>query len=112
MERRTKLITAAAAALVVVAGTGAAGVAATSDDDGSDKPITGDALEKASAAALAHTHGGRVTETEDGDEESRYEVEVTLDDGTQVDVQLDENFRVVGDETDRDEPGDDTGDGG
>jgi hypothetical protein len=52
-----------------------------------------------------------VTETEVGDEESLYEVEVTLDDGTQVDVQLDEDFNVVGDESDgagEDEgPGDD-----
>jgi hypothetical protein len=111
MERRTKIITAAAAALVVVAGTGAAAVA-VGDDDGTDKPITGDALDKASAAALAHTGGGTVTETEDGDEESRYEVEVTLDDGTQVDVQLDENFHVVGDKTDREDPGEDGGEGG
>jgi hypothetical protein len=37
-----------------------------------------------------------VTETEVGDEESYYEVEVTLDDGRQVDVQLDERFAVVG----------------
>jgi hypothetical protein len=112
MERRTKLITAAAAALAVVAGTGAAAVAATSDDDGSDKPITGDALDKASAAALAHTGGGRVTGTEDGDEESRYEVEVTLSDGTQVDVQLDENFHVVGGESDHEDGGGDAEEGG
>ncbi len=111
MERRTKIITAAAAALVVVAGTGAAAVT-VGDDDGTDKPITGDALDKASAAALAHTGGGTVTETEDGDEESRYEVEVTLDDGTQVDVQVDENFHVVGDETDHEDRGGDDGEGG
>jgi hypothetical protein len=30
------------------------------------------------------------------DEDSKYEVEVTLDDGSAVDVQLDENFAVVG----------------
>ncbi len=59
-------------------------------------PITGDALETASAAALLHTGEGRVTETEVGDEESYYEVEVTLQNGNQVDVQLDENFKVVG----------------
>jgi hypothetical protein len=41
-----------------------------------------------------------VTGTEVGDEESYYEVEVTLDDGTQVDVQLDKGFRVVGSEAD------------
>ena len=51
-------------------------------------------------AATDHLGGGQVTETEIGDEESYYEVEVTLDDGRQVDVQLDENFNVVGTEDD------------
>jgi len=41
-----------------------------------------------------------VTETEVGDEESMYEVEVTLDDGGQVDVELDKSFNVVGSERD------------
>lgn len=41
-----------------------------------------------------------MTGTEVGDEESYYEVEVTRDDGSQVDVQLDENFVVVGSSTD------------
>ncbi len=68
------------------------------DDD--EQPITGDALRQASAAALAHTGEGTVTETEVGDEESLYEVEVTLEDGTQVDVQLDADFQVVGEERD------------
>ncbi len=48
-----------------------------------------------------------VTDTEVGDEESWYEVEVTLDDGSQVDVQLDRSFNVVGSETDHAEPDDD-----
>ena len=73
-------------------GTGVA-VAAGGDDD-NEAPITGADLDRASAAALEHTGGGRVTETEVGDEESYYEVEVTLDDGSQVDVQLDENFNT------------------
>ncbi len=68
--------------------------------EGKDVAITGDALEQAKAAALAHTGGGTVTDTEVGDEESYYEVEVSLDDGQQVDVQLDEQFNVVGDEAD------------
>ena len=34
-----------------------------------------------------------MTGTEVGDEESYYEIEVTLDDGRQVDVQLDESLR-------------------
>ena len=75
------------------------GAAEESSGD-SDTPITGPDIERASAAALAHLGGGRVTDTEVGDEESYYEVEVTLDDGRQVDVQLDENFNVVGTEED------------
>jgi uncharacterized membrane protein YkoI len=68
--------------------------------EGPDTPITGSALDQARDAALKHTGGGKVTETEVGDEESYYEVEVTLDDGRQVDVQLDEQFRVVGSSSD------------
>jgi uncharacterized membrane protein YkoI len=93
----------AAAALVV--GTGAAFAAGGGDDD--EAPITGDALDRASAAALEETGGGEVTETEVGDEESYYEVEVTLDDGSQVDVQLDRSFKVVSSSADDDKGGDD-----
>ena len=74
-----------------------------------DPAITGDALERAEQAALAETGGGRVTGTEVGDEESYYEVEVTLPDGSQVDVQLDEDFSVVGGETDREDSEEGTG---
>jgi uncharacterized membrane protein YkoI len=79
---------------------GGIGVAGAMGGDDDEAPITGDALDQASEAALEHTGGGTVTETEVGDEESYYEVEVTLDDGSQVDVQLDEDFNVVGDEAD------------
>ena len=41
-----------------------------------------------------------------GDEESYYEVEVTLDDGTQIDVQLDEGFAVVSDKVDHEDSSD------
>lgn len=92
------LIGSAITALAIVGG--GVGVAVATGGDDNEQPITGTALERASAAALAHTGGGRVTETEVGDEESPYEVEVTLDDGSQVDVQIDEKFTVVGDETD------------
>lgn len=98
------------AALVVGVGAVTGGVAVASgvtDDDGTEQPITGAALERAGAAALAHTGGGRVTETETGDEESYYEVEVTLDNGNQVDVQLDSSFNVVGSDGDDDGSGDD-----
>ena len=44
-----------------------------------EKPIVGEAYDRASQAALDHLGEGRVTETEEGDEDSDYEVEVTLD---------------------------------
>ena len=105
MDRKRKtLIGGGLAAAVALAAVG--GIAATENGDDHEDPITGDALEKASAAALAYTGGGRVTDTEQGDEESFYEVEVTLPDGRQVDVQLDKNFKVVSSE-DEDEGEDD-----
>jgi hypothetical protein len=75
------------------------GVAVAQPDDGDGPPITGDALAQASQAALAFTGGGTVTQTEVGDEESYYQVEVTLADGKQTDVNLDPQFRVVGNKT-------------
>ena len=110
MKKRTT-ITIAVAAVAVTAlgiGTGVA-VAGSSDqeDSGPDVPITGTYLEKATAVALEHTGEGRVTETEVGDEESMYEVEITLDDGSQVDVQLDEEFNVVSSEADDENEGPD-----
>ena len=85
---------------LAIAAAGGTGIAVASGSDDSEPPITGEDLDRATAAALEHTGEGRVTETEVGDEESLYEVEVTLDDGSQVDVQLDENFHVVGSEAD------------
>jgi hypothetical protein len=103
MQRRTRFVIAAtAAAALAAAGTGLAVASASDDDDATETPISGAALQKASDVALAHTGGGRVTGTEVGDEESYYEIEVTLDDGRQVDVQLDERFTVVGREADDD----------
>ena len=94
-----------AAGVVAVLGAGGAAIAIGSsesgDDDATQKSITGSALQKASDAALEYTGGGKVTETEVGDEESLYEVEVTTDEGQQ-DVQLDRHFNVVGGENDSD----------
>lgn len=98
MQRGKVLIGGAAvAAAVLIPGVA---LAAGSDDDGTEVPITGPALERASAAALDYVGEGSVTETEVGDEESYYEVEITLLDGSQIDVQLDEAFIVVGSEAD------------
>ncbi len=95
------------AALGVVASLAFGGVALAGGEDeveGPDVEIIGTALDQASAAALEHVGEGRVTGTEQGDEESYYEVEITRDDGSQIDVQLDEQFAVVGDEEEA--PGD------
>jgi hypothetical protein len=100
MLNRKRFFMVAAAALFI-AGTATALVIATSDD--TDAPIAGDALARASTAALQYTGGGTVTGSEVGDEEGYYEVEVTLKDGTQVDVHLDENFKVIGTNSDQDE---------
>ena len=92
----------------------ASGGAGSADADGSgdvDVPISGADLGPAMEAALAQTGEGKVTETEVGDEESYYEVEVTLDDGSQVDVQLDRDFAHVGTEAEGDGPDDKDGSG-
>jgi uncharacterized membrane protein YkoI len=110
MDRTKKWIAAGAGVVIAVAaGTGIAFAAV--DDDGDDA-LQGEASSRASAAALEHTGGGRVTETErddDGDaDEGYYQVEVTLDDGREVEVHLDRSFRVIDGltEDDRTEPDD------
>jgi uncharacterized membrane protein YkoI len=100
MLRRKRLLLFTVVALFI-AGTAVAIVVATDDKD--ETPITGDALSKASAAALQFTGGGTVTDSEMGDEEGYYEVEVTLNDGTEVDVHLDQNFRVIGSDADKED---------
>jgi uncharacterized membrane protein YkoI len=112
MKHRTKMIiigatVAASAAVPAIAVAGGDndehGEADTSDALEVDVPITGSDLETATASALAHVGEGRVTATEVGDEESYYEIEITLDDGRQLDVQLDEQFQFVGSEDEDDD---------
>lgn len=98
---------AGAVGLAAIAG-GANASTLTDTEDGLDMPIVGDALIAASNVALEFTGAGTVTETEIEDEDSYYEVEVTMPDGKQIDVQLDEEFNVVGSEADdQPEAGDD-----
>ena len=103
MKHSKRMIAGAAVALAAL-GIGA-GVAQASGggDDENTPAISGPALAETKAAALAHTGEGTVTETEVGDEESYYEVEVRLDDGRQVDVQLDRSFQVVGSSADEEQ---------
>ena len=98
-------------ALTVVAALAAGGAAiagaAGGDDDATETAITGQALDRASAAALNQVGGGKVTETEAGDEEGAYEVEVTRADGSQVDVHLDKDFKVLNTAADHEDDGPD-----
>jgi uncharacterized membrane protein YkoI len=95
------ILAAAAVAALGLGGAAFAGATGGGDDgggkgdDGSGKPITGAALDRASAVAVDHAGGGRVSGTEFQDEEGYYEVEVTRDDGSQVDVHLDSHFNVL-----------------
>jgi hypothetical protein len=106
MDKKTKLIVGSLAAVAVIGiGTGV-GVAASGDDD---KPLQGSDYERATAAALEHVGEGTVTETEVGDGGAAYGVEIRLDDGSQVEVELDGNFNVIGEEADDDGPNDSDG---
>jgi len=92
MSARVWVVAAVAAVLVLVG----AGVAyATGSGEDPSKQATGPGIEKAKSVALEHV-SGRVTETEVEDEEGYYEVEITKDDGSQVDVHLDKDFNVLG----------------
>jgi hypothetical protein len=69
------------------------------------------ATEKAIAAALQYTGGGTVIETEAGDDGAAYGVEIRLANGRAVEVGLDANFKVIGQESD-DEASADAGSNG
>jgi uncharacterized membrane protein YkoI len=100
MQPRTRWIAAAGLAAAM-----AGGVAAAAAGGDPDQQLTGATRDRAVAAALAATGGGTVLETEAGDDGAAYGVEVRLADGRQVEVQLDQAFRVVGREADEDRPG-------
>jgi uncharacterized membrane protein YkoI len=74
------------------------------DDEGEtpDTPLSGYVSDRAVRAALAHTDGGQVTETEVGDDGAAYGVEIRKADGTHVEVELDAGFAVVDEELDED----------
>ncbi|TFC01577.1 hypothetical protein E3O42_09315 [Cryobacterium adonitolivorans] len=99
VKKKTIWITSAAVATVLVVG--GAGLAIADPFDSpvdADGPLTGNALDQASAAALDAVGSGTVTDTETetgGTDPNAYEVEVTLADGTEVDVALDKSFAVL-----------------
>ena len=105
MNVRTLVIAAALAMLVALGGTGIAYANGTD----SEEQLTGPDAQKAKSAAIAAVDGGSVTEVErdDGDGTGVFEVEVKRDDGSQVEVHLDRDLNVVGQEADEDGPNDD-----
>jgi hypothetical protein len=102
MQRRNRWIAGAGVAVAMVGG-----LAAAAPDGDTDQELTGATRDRAVAAALAATGGGTVLETEAGDDGAAYGVEVRLADGRQVEVNLDAGFKVVGQEPDEDQPGED-----
>jgi hypothetical protein len=91
-------------AILALAAIGGALAAFAGGDD--DQPITGLALARCTAAALAKHPGGTVTETEVGDDGAAYGIEIRLGDGSEVEVHLNENCQVIGQEADDDGPND------
>jgi uncharacterized membrane protein YkoI len=108
-SRKTRAWIIGAGLAVALIGGGAAIAVAGGGDD--DKPLTGSNLEKATAAALEHTGGGAVIETEVGDDGAAYGVEIRRADGSVVEVSLDADFNVIGDEADEDSSNDQDGPG-
>jgi hypothetical protein len=104
LDRRTKLGIGGAAAIVVVGVGSFLGIAAATGGD-DDEQLTGPTRDRAVAAALASTGGGRVLETEAGDDGAAYTVEVGRPDGSVVEVQLNADFRVTGAAADDDGAG-------
>jgi hypothetical protein len=101
-RNRKLLLVGGAGLALALGGAGLAIAGGEGDDDGTEQPIAGNALDHASAVALDETGGGKVTESEVRDEEGYYEIGVTLDNGSEVDVHLDRDFNVI----------DSSGDGG
>ena len=101
MRRRTRWMGGAGLAVAMAGGLVAAAAATGGDND---QELTGATRDRAVAAALAATGGGSVLETEAGDDGAAYGVEVRLDDGRQVEVNLDESFKVISQEPDEDQP--------
>jgi uncharacterized membrane protein YkoI len=87
------------------------------DDNGADSEegLTGPDAQKAKSAAIAAVGSGTISEVErdDGDDgygtSGVYEVEVTRNDGSELEVHLDGDYDVVGKEADEERPNDEEG---
>lgn len=101
---RKKFVAGAATAAILTLGVGGAGIAYATSGESAEPQATGPNVEQAKSIALDHIKGGRVTGTEIGDEEGAYEVEVTRKDGSQVDVHLDRDFKILSTPADHESP--------
>ena len=101
MRRRTRWMVGAGLAVAMAGGLVAAAAATGGDND---QELTAATRDRAVAGALAATGGGSVLETEAGDDGAAYGVEVRLDDGRQVEANLDESFKVISQEPEEDQP--------
>jgi uncharacterized membrane protein YkoI len=95
MQKKTAWIAGSAIGLALILG--GAGVGwAVSNSSNSDDSLSSSALEQASAVALAAVGEGTVSNAELSDDlDHAYAIEVTIADGSEVDVLLDEAFAVV-----------------
>ena len=95
-----------AAAVAMLVALGSAGIAYANGGADSEEQLTGPDAQKARSAAVAAVGGGTVTEVErdDGNGISVYEVEVIREDGSQLEVHLDGDYNVVGQQADEDGP--------
>jgi uncharacterized membrane protein YkoI len=74
--------------------------------DTDDGAATATDLQGAADAALEAAGGGRVTDSEADDDGTGYEVEVTRDDGTEVDVRIGPDLTVLATSVEEPDPGD------
>jgi uncharacterized membrane protein YkoI len=95
MRMPRKYLAAAGLAALIAAGGAGAAVATAGGDDG-DATVTGPEADRAIAAALDETSGGRANSVErDSENGATWEVEVTRPDGSTVDVRLDAGYGLV-----------------
>jgi uncharacterized membrane protein YkoI len=106
---RRKRVVLPAIATVAVLGIGATAWTAAATDE-----VQGGERDRVGAAAVEAAGGGTVVDVEASDDRGEaYEVEVRMDDGTEVDVTLDQDLKPVSqeaDDRDNDAEGDDVPD--
>ena len=99
---RARMLKLGGGAVLVAALAGGGAAWATAGGDGGS--ATGPAADRASAAALAHVGGGKVTEVErESESGGAWEVEIRRPDGSTVEVVLDAGYGVLGAGTDKED---------